>query len=132
MDQTVDGGDGHRLVGEDLVPTTKGLIGGNGYAGVFVAPGNQLEEHAGFGLVLVGIGDAIKDDQVEPVEFGKSGFKDEIAVGMVVTFAGPYFCRNNTRSASQCPNCLRCAITSGRNKMLSSGANFGGGRLRSR
>lgn len=27
---------------------------------------------------------------------------------------------------------LRCAITSGRNKTLNSGANFGGGRLRSR
>ncbi len=48
---------------------------------------------------------------------------------IVVTFAGPYFCRNSTRSHSQWPNSFRCATTSGWNKMLSSGAKL---RLRSR
>lgn len=51
---------------------------------------------------------------------------------IVVTFAGPNFCRKSTRSASQWPNSRRPATASGRNRMLRSEENFGGGRLRRR
>ena len=78
VDQPIDGCDGHRLVGEDLIPAAEGLVGGNGNAAVFVAPSDQLEEDAGFGLILVGIGDVVEDDQVEPVQFGQGGLKDKI------------------------------------------------------
>ena len=60
MDQSVDGGDGHGFVREALIPAAEGLVGGDGDAAVLVAPGDQLEEDAGLGLVLVGIGDVIE------------------------------------------------------------------------
>ena len=75
---------GHGLVREDLVPAAEGLVRGDGDAAVFVAPGDQLEEDAGLGLVLVGIGDVIEDDQVKPVEFGESGLEDEVAAGGLI------------------------------------------------
>ena len=75
VDEPVDSGHGHGLIREDLVPATEGLVGGDGDAAVFVAPGDQLEEDTGFGLVLVGIGDVIEDDQVELVEFGESSLE---------------------------------------------------------
>lgn len=79
MDQPVDGGHGHGLVGEDLVPAAEGLIGRDSDAAVFVAPGDQFEENAGLGLVLVGIGDVVENDQVELVELGQGGFEDQVA-----------------------------------------------------
>ena len=81
MDQPVDGGDGHGFVREDLIPAAEGLVGGDGYASVFVAPGDQFEEDASLGLVFVGISDVVEDDQVEPVQFGQGGLEDKIAAG---------------------------------------------------
>ena len=81
MDQSVDGGDGHGFVREDLIPAAEGLVGGDGDAAVFVAPGDQLEEDAGLGLVFMGIGDVIEDDQVEPIQFCQGGLEDEITTG---------------------------------------------------
>lgn len=81
MNQSVDGGDGHGFVREDLIPAAEGLVGGDGNAAVFIAPCDQLEEDAGLGLVLVGVGDVIKDDQVEPIQFGQGGLEDEITTG---------------------------------------------------
>lgn len=81
VDRTVDGGDGHGLVGKDLVPAAEGLVGGDGDAAEFGAPGDQLEEHARFGLILVGVGDVVEDDQVELVQLGKRGLEDEVATG---------------------------------------------------
>lgn len=56
----VDGGDGHGLVGEDLIPATERLVGGDGDAAVFIASGDQFEKDAGFGLILVGVGDLVE------------------------------------------------------------------------
>ena len=70
MDEAVDGRDGHGLVGEDLIPAAEGLVGRYGDAAVFIASGDQFEEDASFGLILVGIGDVVEDDQVELVELG--------------------------------------------------------------
>ena len=72
MNEPVDSRDGHGLVGEDLIPAAEGLVGCDGDAAVFVAPGDQLEEDAGFSLILVGIGDVVEDDQVELIEFGEA------------------------------------------------------------
>ena len=55
-----DGGDGHGFVREDLVPAAEGLVGGDGDAAELVASGDQFEEDAGLGLVLVGIGDVVE------------------------------------------------------------------------
>ena len=81
MDQPVDGGDGHGFVREDLIPAAEGLVGGDGDAAVFVAPGDQFEKDPSLGLVLVGIGDVVENDQVEPVQFGQGGLEDKIAAG---------------------------------------------------
>ena len=81
MDQPVDGRDGHGLVREDLIPATEGLIGRDGDATVFVAPGDQFKENAGFGLILVGVGDVIENDQVELVELRQCSLENEIAAG---------------------------------------------------
>ena len=68
-------------VREDLIPSAEGLVCGDGDAAVFVASRDQLEEDAGLGLVFVGIGDVIEDDEVEPVQFGQRGLEDEVAAG---------------------------------------------------
>ena len=81
MNQSVDGGDGHGFVRKDLIPAAEGLVGGDGDAAEFVASGDQFEEDAGLGLVLVGIGDVIEDDQIEPVQFGQGCLEDEIPAG---------------------------------------------------
>ena len=70
MDEPVDGGDGDGLVGEDAVPGAEGLVGGDGEAAGLVAPGDELEEDGGLGLVLLGVADVVEDDQVEAVEPG--------------------------------------------------------------
>jgi len=61
VDEAVDCGDGHGLVGEDLIPAAEGLVGRDGDAAIFIAPGDQFEEDAGFGLVLVGVGDVVEE-----------------------------------------------------------------------
>lgn len=81
MDQAVDSGDSHSLVGEDLIPAAERLVGGYGDAAVFIASGDQFEEDAGFGLILVRVGDVVEDDQVELVEFGQGCLENEIAPG---------------------------------------------------
>jgi hypothetical protein len=37
------------------------LVGRDGDAAVFVAPGDQFEEDAGLGLIFVGIGDVVEE-----------------------------------------------------------------------
>ena len=81
MNEPVDGGDGHRLVGKDLIPAAEGLVGRDGDAAIFIAPSDQFEEDAGFGLILVGIGDVVEDDQVKLVEFGEGRLENEVAAG---------------------------------------------------
>jgi len=50
-------------VGEDPIPAAEGLVGRDGDAAVFVAPGDQFEEDAGFGLILVGTGDVVEAEE---------------------------------------------------------------------
>jgi len=57
----VDGRDGHGLVGEDPIPAAEGLVGRDGDAAIFIAPGDRFEEDAGFRLILVGTGDVVEE-----------------------------------------------------------------------
>ena len=61
VDEPVDGGKGHGLIGEDPAPFAEGLVGGDQQRAAFVAGGDQLEQDAGFGLVLADIGDVVED-----------------------------------------------------------------------
>ena len=55
VDEAVDDSDRHCLVREDFAPFAKGLVGGDEELVLFVD--DQLEEHAGFGLVFGDVGD---------------------------------------------------------------------------
>ena len=55
VNEPVDGGDGHRLIGEDAVPGAEGLVGGDGEASGLVAPGDEFEEDGALGLILLGL-----------------------------------------------------------------------------
>jgi hypothetical protein len=43
------------------------------------AGADQFEQHAGFSLILVDVGDVIEDQQVILVEFGERAFEGEFA-----------------------------------------------------
>lgn len=64
VNEAVDCGDGDSLVGEDLVPGAEGLVGRDGEASGLVAPCDQLEEDRALGLIFLGIGDVIEDDEI--------------------------------------------------------------------
>ena len=49
--QPVDGSDGHGGVGEDLVPLSDRLVGGDQQGALLVTRADQLEQDAGLGLV---------------------------------------------------------------------------------
>lgn len=71
MDEPVDGRHRHAGVREDVIPAGEWLVGGYQKTFPLVCFGDQLEQHAGFGLVLPHIRQIVQDDQVEPVEFGE-------------------------------------------------------------
>ena len=79
MNEAVDDSDRHCLVREDFAPFAKRLVGGDEERPPLVAGADQLEEHAGFGLVFGDVGDVIEDQQVEFVELGDGGFESELA-----------------------------------------------------
>ena len=60
--EPVDGGERHGL-GEDLAPFAERLVGRDQQRAAFVARRDQLEQHAGFGLVLGDVGDVRCRDQ---------------------------------------------------------------------
>src|SRR5208282_6877534 len=59
--EAVDGGNRHGLVGEDLIPAAEWLIGRDEQAAALVACGDQLEQHAGLGLILADIREVVED-----------------------------------------------------------------------
>jgi len=64
MDEPVDGGECHGLVWKDFPPLPEGLICGDEQRAPFVAGADQLEEDAGFGLILSDIGDVVEDEEM--------------------------------------------------------------------
>ncbi len=47
VDQAIEGGQRHGLVGKDLVPFAEGLVGGDQQGSALVAGTDQFEQHAG-------------------------------------------------------------------------------------
>ena len=79
MDEAVDGGQRHRRVREDLAPLAERLVGGDQHGSPFVPGADELEQHAGLGLVLGDIGEIVEDQQVEAIEPVDGGFEGEFA-----------------------------------------------------
>ena len=77
--EPVHGGDGDGGVGEGTVPGAEGLVGGDGEAAGLAAMGDELEEHRGLGLVLLGAGEVVEDHEVEAVELGEGALEREVA-----------------------------------------------------
>ena len=79
MDEAVDGGERHGGIGEDLAPFAEGLVGGDEHRAPLVAGADELEQHAGLGLVLGDVGEIVEDQQMEVVELVDGGFEGEFA-----------------------------------------------------
>ena len=69
VDQAINGGDRHHGVGKNLIPLTKGLIGGDHQAPSFIAMGNQLKQDGGLHVGLFDIPQIINDQEIVAVEF---------------------------------------------------------------
>ena len=70
-------------VREDRIPRTEGLVCGDQHGSPFVSGADQLEQHAGLGLILCNVGDVVEDEQVKFVEFGDSAFQRKVASGLL-------------------------------------------------
>ncbi len=81
MDEAVDGRERHGLIGEDFAPLAERLVGGDQHGSPLIARGDQLEQHAGLGLILGDVGDVVEDEEVVAVEFGDRAFKRQFAAG---------------------------------------------------
>ena len=75
VNETVDGGERHGLIWEYLAPFAERLVGGDQQGVALVAAADQLEQHAGFGLILADVGDVVEDEQVILVELGDRAFE---------------------------------------------------------
>ena len=71
MHQAVDGSHRHAGVWEHAVPAREWLVGRDQDAAPLVAFGDQLEQHAGLGLVLPDVRQIVQDEQVIAVELGQ-------------------------------------------------------------
>ncbi len=68
----------HGLIGENLAPFAEGLVGRDQQGSAFIAGGDQLEQHAGLGLILGDVGDIVEDQQLVLVELGDGGFEPHL------------------------------------------------------
>ena len=75
MDEAVDCGERHGRIRKDLAPFAERLIGGDEHGPALVAGANQLEQHAGLGLILGDVSEVVEDQQVEAVEPVDCGFE---------------------------------------------------------
>jgi hypothetical protein len=73
VNQSVNGGNGHDGVSKDVVPLTKGLIGGDDEASRFIAMGNEFKEDGGFSLRLFDIAEVIYQEEIKAVELSEEG-----------------------------------------------------------
>src|SRR5512132_3018623 len=81
VDEPVDHGQGHGWVGEDLAPLTERLVCGDEDGAAFVARADELEQHAGLGLILADVGEVVEDQEVEALEPVDGGLEGEFAAG---------------------------------------------------
>jgi hypothetical protein len=61
VDEAIDGGQRHGGIREDTVPFSEGLVRSDQDGSPLVAGADQLEEHAGLGLVLGDVGEVVED-----------------------------------------------------------------------
>jgi hypothetical protein len=64
VDQAIDDGQLHRLVREDLSPFAERLVGADQQGSPLVSGADELEQDAGFGLILSDIGEIVEDQQM--------------------------------------------------------------------
>src|ERR1700745_550592 len=65
MDEAIDRGEGHCGIGKDLPPFAEWLVGGDEHGPALVACADQLEHHAGLGLILCGVSEVCEDQRGE-------------------------------------------------------------------
>ena len=75
VNEAIYGGERHGGIGEDPVPFTKRLVGGDERGTPFVPCADQLEQDGRFSLILGHICEVIEDQQMIFVEFGYRGFE---------------------------------------------------------
>ena len=73
MDQAVDGGDGHRWVGEDGVAGAERLVGGDQDRAPLVSCADEFEQDGGLGVALLDVGEVVEDEQIVLVELFDGG-----------------------------------------------------------
>ena len=66
MNEAIDDGERHRLVGKDFSPLPEWLVGGDQQGAPLITGADQFEQDAGLGLVLGDIGEVIKDQLSTP------------------------------------------------------------------
>ena len=79
MNETIDCGERHGGIGEDLSPFAERLVGGDEHRATFVSCADELEQHAGLGLVIGDIGEIVEDQEVEAIEPIDGGLEIELA-----------------------------------------------------
>src|SRR3954447_19578181 len=83
VNKAIDGGERHSRIREDPVPLSKGLIGGDQHGTPLVASSDELEQHAGLGLVLGDVGKIIADQQVEAIKAVDGGLEVKLAASQL-------------------------------------------------
>lgn len=78
MDEPVDGGESHSLVWKDFPPLAERLICRDEQRAPFVSGADQLEEDAGFGVILGDIGDVVEDEEMIFVELVDRGLEGKV------------------------------------------------------
>ena len=63
------------------LPFAERLVGGDEDRAALVACADELEQHAGLGLVLGDVGEIVKDQELEPVETVDGGLEGQFATG---------------------------------------------------
>ena len=83
MNQPVDSGHGHHGIGEDVIPLTKGLIGGDKETVALVAMGNEFKENRGFRLRLFDIAEIIDNQQVKAVKLRQGDGQEQLGFSLL-------------------------------------------------
>jgi len=79
MDEAIDGRERHGLVGEDFAPFAERLVGRYQHGSPLVTHGDQLEQHAGFGLILGDVSEVVENEQIVAVELCNGAFEGQVA-----------------------------------------------------
>jgi hypothetical protein len=74
MNESVDGSQCHSGVWKDGVPFPEGLVCGDEHGTAFISCADEFEQHAGLRLILSDVGDVIKDQKMELIEFRNGVF----------------------------------------------------------